>query len=52
LVKQKNQYFQGRVKLNNTLHHHFDLDIDMLQFVIDFKIIEMIVSNLFFRDDD
>ncbi|CAN5959160.1 unnamed protein product [Sphagnum jensenii] len=29
-VKQKNQYFQRRTKLINTLHHHFDLNANTL----------------------
>ncbi len=51
-VDQKKQYFVGRVKLTNTLHHHFNLDADMLQFSISSDIIETIIGDLFFRDDE
>ncbi len=38
--------------MTNTLHHHYDLDVDTLQFVISSKIVETIINDLFFRDDD
>jgi hypothetical protein len=51
-AEQKLQNFDGRVKLTNTLHHHFDLDTDTLQYIISSTIVETIVGGVFLRDDD
>jgi hypothetical protein len=51
-IDKKKQYIVGRIKLTKTLHHHFDLDADTLQFSISFDIIETIVDNLFFHDNE
>ncbi len=51
-IDQKKQYFVGHIKLTNMLHHHFDLDVDTLQFSISSNIVETIIDNLFFRDDE
>ncbi len=50
-VDQKKQYFNGRIKATNTLHHHFDLDKDTYEFFIYTEIVDVIIGNLFFRDD-
>jgi hypothetical protein len=50
-VDQKKQYFNGRIKATNTLHHHFDLDKDMYEFFIYTEIVDVIIGDLFFRDD-
>jgi hypothetical protein len=47
-AEQKKQYFDVR----HTLHHHFDLDTDTLQYIISSTIVENIVGGMFFRDDD
>jgi hypothetical protein len=51
-AEQKKQYFDGGVKLTNTLHHHYDLDTDSLQYIVSSTIFETIVGGMFFRDDD
>jgi hypothetical protein len=51
LVDQKKQYFNGRIKVTNMLHHHFDLDKDMYKFFICTEIVDVIIGDLFFRDD-
>ncbi len=38
--------------MTNTLHHHFDLDKDTYEFFICTKIVDVIISDLFFRDDE
>jgi hypothetical protein len=50
-VNQKKQYFNGCIKATNTLHHHFDLDKDMYEFFICIEIVDVIIGDLFFRDD-
>ncbi len=51
LVDQKKQYFNGRIKATNTLHHHFDQDEDTYEFFICIEIIDVIIGDLFFHDD-
>jgi hypothetical protein len=51
-VDQKKQYFDGRIKATNTLHHHFDLDKDTYEFSFSADIMEVIIGDLFFRDDE
>ncbi|CAK9258551.1 unnamed protein product [Sphagnum jensenii] len=51
-VDQKKQYFDGRIKATKTLHHHFDLDKDMYEFSFSADIVEVIIGDLFFRDDE
>jgi hypothetical protein len=51
-VDQKKQYFNGRIKATNMLHHHFDLDKDTYEFFICTEIINVIIGDLFFRDDE
>jgi hypothetical protein len=48
----KKQYFNGRIKVTNTLHHHFDLDKDTYEFFIYTEIVDVIIADLFFRDDE
>jgi hypothetical protein len=50
--RPEEQYFNGRIKATNTLHHHFDLDKDMYKFFICIKIVNVIIGNPFFRDDE
>jgi hypothetical protein len=50
-VDQKKQYFNGCIEVTNTLHHHFDLDKDMYEFFICTEIVDVIIGDLFFRDD-
>ncbi|CAK9278564.1 unnamed protein product [Sphagnum jensenii] len=51
-VNQKKQYFNGRIKATNTLHHHFDLDKDTYEFFICTEIIDVIIGDLFFCNDE
>jgi hypothetical protein len=51
-VNQKKQYFNGRIKVTNMLHHHFDLDKDTYEFFICIEIIDVIIGDLFFCDDE
>jgi len=51
-INQKKQYFNGRIKVTNTLHHHFDLDKDTYEFFISIEIIDVIIGDYFFRDDE
>jgi hypothetical protein len=34
------------------MHHHFDLDKDTYKFFICTEIVDVIISDLFFRDDE
>jgi hypothetical protein len=52
LVDQKNQYFNGRIKATNTMHHHFDLDKDTYELFIYTEIVDVIIGDLFFHDDE
>ncbi len=45
-------YFNGKKKRVNTLHHHLDVSADTLVFTVQPAIIETIVGDLFFRDDE
>ncbi len=38
--------------MTNTLHHHFDLDKDTYEFFICTKIVDIIIGDLFFCDDE
>ena len=49
---EKKKYFGGRIKSTNTLHNSFDLDKDTYEFTISTDIVEVIISDLFFRDDE
>jgi hypothetical protein len=51
-VDQKKQYFNGCIKATNTLHHHFDMDKDTYEFFICTEIVDVIIGNLFFHDDE
>jgi hypothetical protein len=51
-IDHKKDYFNGRIKATNTLHHHFDLDKDTYEFSICTDILEVIIGELFFCDDE
>ncbi|KAH8969952.1 hypothetical protein BDL97_02G060000 [Sphagnum fallax] len=51
-VNHKKQYFNGRIKATNMLHHHFDLDKDTYEFFICTKIVDVIIGDLFFCNDE
>ncbi|CAK9197498.1 unnamed protein product [Sphagnum troendelagicum] len=50
--RPKEQYFKGRTKATNTLHHHFDLDKDTYEFFICTEIVDVIIGDLLFLDDE
>ncbi len=52
LVTKKKAYFDNKIKHTNTLHVHMDLAMDTLEFVIRRSIAEMIINDLFFRDNE
>ncbi len=48
----KKQYFSSQIKPANTLHRHMTMKDDKLVFDISARIIDTIIGNLFFRDDE
>jgi hypothetical protein len=51
-VEDKKQFFDAKIPVTNTLHQHMDLAINTLTFLINAPIIETIVGDLFFYDDE
>ncbi len=49
---EKENYFNECIKKTNTLYHHFDHDKDTYEFFLSTKIVEVIIDDLFFRDDE
>ncbi|CAM6024322.1 unnamed protein product [Sphagnum balticum] len=52
LVTKKKAYFDDKIKHTNTLHAHMDMATDTFKFVIRRSIVETIIDDLFFRDDE
>jgi hypothetical protein len=52
LSEEKENYFNECIKKTNTLDHHFDHDKDTYEFFLSTEIVEVIISNLFFRDNE
>jgi len=50
--KDKQHFFDNKIKVANTLHQYMDLDIDILTFMINASIVNTIISDMFFRDDE
>lgn len=50
--EDKIDFFSGKKKLVNTLHHHLDTASDLLTFKIKPSIVDVIIGDLFFRDDE
>jgi hypothetical protein len=50
--EEKENYFNECIKKTNTLDHHFDHDKDTYEFFLSTKIMEVIIGDLFFRDDE
>jgi hypothetical protein len=48
----KKQYFSSQIKPANTLHWHMTVKDDKLVFNISARIVDMIIGDLFFRDDE
>jgi hypothetical protein len=51
-VTKKKAYFDGKIRHTNTLHTHMDLATDTFEFVISRSIVETIIGDLFFQDDE
>ncbi len=50
--EEKENYFNECIKKTNTLDHHFDHDKDTYKFFLSIKIVEVIIGDLFFRDNE
>ncbi|CAM6063017.1 unnamed protein product [Sphagnum tenellum] len=50
--EEKENYFNKCIKKTNTLDHHFDHDKDTYEFFLSTKIVEVIIGDLFFHDDE
>jgi len=49
--KDKQHFFDNKIKVANTLHRYMDLDNDILTFMINASIVNTIIGDMFFRDD-
>ncbi len=50
--KDKEHFFDNKIKVVNTLHRYMDLDSDILMFMINVSIVNMIIGDMFFQDDE
>jgi microcompartment protein CcmK/EutM len=50
--KDKQHFFDNKIKVANTLHWYMDLDSDILTFMINASIVNTIIGDMFFRDDE
>ncbi len=50
--QDKKEYFKSKVKRINTLHQHMDLITDSIKFVISANIVNTIIGNIFFCNDE
>jgi hypothetical protein len=50
--KDKQHFFDKKIKVMNTLHRYMDLDSDILTFMINVSIMNTIIGDMFFRDDE
>jgi hypothetical protein len=50
--QDKKEYFKSKVKRINTLHQHMDLTADSIEFVILADIVDTIIGDIFFRNDE
>ncbi|KAI2495067.1 hypothetical protein MHU86_19462 [Fragilaria crotonensis] len=51
-AEDKRNYFAGKVKRGNTLDHHYDLEGDSLVFSVQPPSIDIIVGDMFFRNNE
>jgi hypothetical protein len=51
-VDGKKVYFNGKVKRANTMHMYIDTNQDAIHFTISLPIIDVIIKELFYRDED
>ncbi len=50
--KDKQHFFDNKIKVANTLHRYMDLDSDILTFMINASIVNTIIGDMFFRDNE
>jgi len=50
--KDKQHFFDNKIKVANTLHRYMDFDSDKLTFMINASIVNAIIGDMFFRDDE
>ncbi|CAM6035641.1 unnamed protein product [Sphagnum compactum] len=51
-VDGKKAYFDGKVKRANTMHTYIDTSQDTIHFTISLSIVDVIIKELFYHDDD
>ncbi len=51
-IDSKKVYFNGKVKRINTMHMYIDISQDVIHFTIALPIINVIIKELFYCDDD
>jgi hypothetical protein len=50
--KDKQHFFDNKIKVANTLHRYMDFDSNILTFMINASIVNTIIGDIFFRDDE
>jgi hypothetical protein len=50
--QDKQEYFKSKVKCINTLHQHMDLIADSIEFIISVDIVNTIINDIFFHNDE
>jgi hypothetical protein len=50
-IEDKKAFFDGRLKVSNTLHRYMDLSTDKLTFSVKSTIVDVIIREMFFRTD-
>jgi len=50
--KDKQHFFDNNIKVANTLHRYMDLNNDILTFMINASIVNTIIGDMFFRDNE
>ncbi len=50
--KDKQHFFDNKIKVANTLHLYMDFDSNILMFMINASIVNTIIGDMFFQDDE
>jgi hypothetical protein len=50
--EDKKEYFKNKMKRINNLHQHMDMTVNSIKFVISAAIVNMIIGNIFFHNDE
>jgi hypothetical protein len=50
--QDKKEYFKNKVKHINILHQHMDLIVDLIKFIILTNIVDTIIGDIFFCNDE